>query len=572
MASGPFSPEVNRAIINAADQFGWSRAAMFAIARVESINGNPNAVSPSGLHHGLFQLSEENQTRYGVVDPYDPVQNAMAAAQLMRDNRARFLNAMGREPTAAELYMMHQQGPRGGLAAIRAAERDPTQRATAIPGLPARNVRANNGGGLSIGQFVARFTGALERDAARFTEEFPETVTNVGRGIVRIGESQSMLTADARRALRGGYARAPLYGPLGGPAVGPDLGGFPTTVEAPARDGMAPLGTLPTPGMDGLGADPTSAFPALEASRRQGPFHYFRPADLRPQAPDPAAPPANLQSSDVNRLGINLTGVQRAAGAYRDPWPGSSFPGAASMDFNELIPSTIPSFEDALPRGGLTRSAPGMTPADAEMLRRTQAQPGPVPQAPFGAPVELSAPPVRVPSNPMPGVRHGILAPPEPAPVAPSRFAPTMPDTPRAGGPHLDPTMDAAVRTMPQQAFNQWGTASASDGFGYGALPEAPFGALRVTDQQPRAPVPGLARLPPMLGGSMEQIAPPGDAGQAALQAKRDALARAVEQAGTDPLDRLGWSQPLPDATGLSAEAKREMLARALMAAGAKAP
>ncbi|MFZ0887067.1 MAG: lytic transglycosylase domain-containing protein [Candidatus Binataceae bacterium] len=52
-----------------------------AIAYVES-RGNPGAVSPKGAE-GLMQLMPETSRRFSVGDPFDPVDNALAAARFI---------------------------------------------------------------------------------------------------------------------------------------------------------------------------------------------------------------------------------------------------------------------------------------------------------------------------------------------------------------------------------------------------------------------------------------------------------------------------------------------------------
>jgi soluble lytic murein transglycosylase-like protein len=68
-----------------------------AIAAVES-RGNPDAVSPAGAE-GLMQLMPATAQRFGVADPFDPVDNALGAARfldyLRRWQQARSGPAMG---------------------------------------------------------------------------------------------------------------------------------------------------------------------------------------------------------------------------------------------------------------------------------------------------------------------------------------------------------------------------------------------------------------------------------------------------------------------------------------------
>ncbi len=77
----------DRAVLTiAARMYGIDPELLMAIARVES-NDNADAVSPKGAQ-GLMQLMPATAERFGVSDPFDPVDNALGAA--------RFLNYLRR--------------------------------------------------------------------------------------------------------------------------------------------------------------------------------------------------------------------------------------------------------------------------------------------------------------------------------------------------------------------------------------------------------------------------------------------------------------------------------------------
>jgi len=67
--------------------YGIDPALLEAIARAES-GGNPSAVSPKGAC-GLMQLMPDTAARFGVLDPMDPVENALGAARFIAYLRAR---------------------------------------------------------------------------------------------------------------------------------------------------------------------------------------------------------------------------------------------------------------------------------------------------------------------------------------------------------------------------------------------------------------------------------------------------------------------------------------------------
>ncbi len=63
---------------------------------------------------GMFQLGNAVRKQYGVTNPQDWQQSAQGAAGYAADN-ARVLQARGLPVTPVGLYMLHQQGPRGGV-------------------------------------------------------------------------------------------------------------------------------------------------------------------------------------------------------------------------------------------------------------------------------------------------------------------------------------------------------------------------------------------------------------------------------------------------------------------------
>lgn len=106
-----FAPEVDSAIAAAAERHGVDPDLMRRIAAIES-SGDPRAVT--GSYRGLFQLSEQEFAGRG--DILSPADNAEAAAANFVRHIATFRQQHGRDPTAGELYLIHQQGV-GGFAA-----------------------------------------------------------------------------------------------------------------------------------------------------------------------------------------------------------------------------------------------------------------------------------------------------------------------------------------------------------------------------------------------------------------------------------------------------------------------
>lgn len=111
-AVGPIITEVAQAT-------GFDADKLMAIASIES-GGNPKA--STGSYHGLYQLSQNEFAQYGEGGSiYDARANTIAAVGSLKAKSARFAREFGREPSATELYLMHQQGEAG----LRAHEQRP---------------------------------------------------------------------------------------------------------------------------------------------------------------------------------------------------------------------------------------------------------------------------------------------------------------------------------------------------------------------------------------------------------------------------------------------------------------
>lgn len=107
----------------AADKYGVPVNTMLALGKIES-EFDPNAYNLSRAA-GLFQFIPSTAASYFAPDGdrFDPAQSADAAARLLKKNNASLRLALGREPTAGERYLAHQQGA-GGAAALLAHPND----------------------------------------------------------------------------------------------------------------------------------------------------------------------------------------------------------------------------------------------------------------------------------------------------------------------------------------------------------------------------------------------------------------------------------------------------------------
>ena len=90
---------------------------MARVVQIES-GGNPNAVSPGGRNVGLVQAGDAYWQRYGDGSRLDPQQSVLALGRSTAADRPVLAQALGRQPTDAELYLSHQQGVGGAKALL----------------------------------------------------------------------------------------------------------------------------------------------------------------------------------------------------------------------------------------------------------------------------------------------------------------------------------------------------------------------------------------------------------------------------------------------------------------------
>lgn len=141
--SSQFDPMFNQA----EQQFRLPAGYLARTAEIES-GFNPTAKNPNSSAAGLFQFITSTARQYG-VDPMNPESATMGAARLAADNAQQLRGVLGRDPTAAELYLAHQQGA-GGAARLLS---QPHVRAVDIVGEDA--VRLNGGNpNMTAGEFA----------------------------------------------------------------------------------------------------------------------------------------------------------------------------------------------------------------------------------------------------------------------------------------------------------------------------------------------------------------------------------------------------------------------------------
>ncbi len=128
---------------------------------------DPNAYNSGSGAAGAWQFIPSTAAAYGLSDPHNPVEAAKAALKLREDNRSTFVSAVGREPTNAELYGLHQQGaggfselmknPNGNVVDVLAKAYDGSR------GTAASAVTGNAGKtDMTAGQFASMWTGKYD--------------------------------------------------------------------------------------------------------------------------------------------------------------------------------------------------------------------------------------------------------------------------------------------------------------------------------------------------------------------------------------------------------------------------
>lgn len=115
-SGSPASPQANR--------FGNDPAIMNAIKASES-GGKPNAKNPMSTASGTYQFTDatwkDMVAKYGkqygltMQGKNSPGQQEVAANLYAAENRQVLRNAIGREPTASEIYAAHFLGPQGAV-------------------------------------------------------------------------------------------------------------------------------------------------------------------------------------------------------------------------------------------------------------------------------------------------------------------------------------------------------------------------------------------------------------------------------------------------------------------------
>lgn len=154
-------------INDAADQYGFSgleqqyglpSGYLKGTLGIESGDGrgnfNPNA--DNGVAKGGFQFVPSTARSVG-VDPMDMASATEGAARMAGGQMRALTSALGRPPTAAEVYLTHQQGP--GIIQALAHPDEPASNYVKASALTSNNIPASVLGGGLAARFASRFEG-----------------------------------------------------------------------------------------------------------------------------------------------------------------------------------------------------------------------------------------------------------------------------------------------------------------------------------------------------------------------------------------------------------------------------
>lgn len=197
-----FHPNVKRAISQAAQKYGLPESFLERVAMIES-KGNPNAKNKNSSAGGLYQFIDSTAKQYQLNNKFDPFQATDAMARLTKDNTRYLTTALGREPSEAELYLAHQQGPAGAVKLIK----NPNMPASQLLG---RQAVVLNGGNVeaTAGDFMNHIYGLYNK-----TADLSKRMVQSPQGNLQTTPNETFALRGVERfqkAIQGDQAREPL--------------------------------------------------------------------------------------------------------------------------------------------------------------------------------------------------------------------------------------------------------------------------------------------------------------------------------------------------------------------------
>lgn len=224
---------------------------------------NADAHNASGAD-GLFQFMPGTARDYQLANTRDPVASTDAAARYARDNGDRFRAAMGRDPSAGELYLMHQQGGGGGLSLIQNPDTPAGQ--LVAPG----NIAGNGGdprapAGAFIQKWSSRFGGGAPVRTADASGAVPQMLVGAPGAPAQQG-------ADPLAGFQPSTSNPYSSAPPGGPNAETPAQSDGTNSGVPGRAGVlaarADAASRPVPAFGSGATPPPPAPPPLRPGQR----------------------------------------------------------------------------------------------------------------------------------------------------------------------------------------------------------------------------------------------------------------------------------------------------------------
>lgn len=160
--------------------------------------GNPNAVNPKTGAFGQYQLLPSTAAQYGVTPQSSQEEHTAAVVKLWRDNANTFVQRVGRNPTIAELSLMHQQGATGGIKLLTAS---PDAKAVDVVGSDA--VLNNHGtAAMTAQEFASKVMSYYGNSSASRDDilRLSNGNTQVAAQVMQLQREQVKAENDARKA------------------------------------------------------------------------------------------------------------------------------------------------------------------------------------------------------------------------------------------------------------------------------------------------------------------------------------------------------------------------------------
>lgn len=273
------------------------------LAQLESAN-NPYAKNPKSSAKGKYQFIDSTAKQYGITAPFGTPeytqQEEQAIKQFTADNYNTLKQKLGREPSAGELYLAHQQGAAGAVKLIGSQSN-----AGQVVGQDA--ISLNDGNETQTGQdFANQWINKFEGGGGQNTMQGGEGSDTVGRTIqlpdgrsiaLTGNETPEQLSA-LKDKLRTKYAQPQIeQAPI---PQGNDAGAGKAFAYGIAG-GQVPFGNRIT---SGIGAGLATAYDALGGKADLSFKDYYKQSLADTKATQEANPKATLAG---NLLGVAST-------------------------------------------------------------------------------------------------------------------------------------------------------------------------------------------------------------------------------------------------------------------------